>query len=148
MLPTILDKLSLTDAIYIDGRININEAAPEILMGIPALTPDLVNAIIGGRVVSTTGRAGLPPDHLNTGWLLSNGILTLNQMEAFDQVFTGGGDAWRVQAIGYFDAGGPAARIEAIIDATQIPAQVVYLRDLTDLGRGYTPHILSLGNNY
>ena len=44
---------------------------------------------------------------------------------------------YRVQAIGYFDAGGPSARLEAVIDTNGGRPRIVYWRDLTELGRGY-----------
>jgi hypothetical protein len=37
------------------------------------------------------------------------------------------------------------ARIEAVIDGTQYPPQVIFQRDLTDLGRGYTAQLLTTG---
>ena len=41
------------------------------------------------------------------------------------------------------DGGGPVARIEAVIDATQNPPQPLFYRDLTDLGRGYSLPIVT-----
>ena len=51
---------------------------------------------------------------------------------------TCGGDVYRIQAIGYFDDGGVSARIEAIIDASTQPATVLFWRDISHLGRGFT----------
>jgi hypothetical protein len=36
------------------------------------------------------------------------------------------------------------ARVEAVIDATQIPPQVVFMRDLTELGRGFSNSLLPI----
>jgi hypothetical protein len=36
-------------------------------------------------------------------------------------------------------------RVEAVIDATQKPPQVVFMRDLTELGRGFSAQLLTTG---
>ena len=50
---------------------------------------------------------------------------------------TSGGAAHRAQIVGYFESGGPPARIEVILDASTVPARLVFWRDITHLGRGY-----------
>jgi hypothetical protein len=55
---------------------------------------------------------------------------------------TGGGNVYRAQVIGYSDQGGPAVRIEAVIDATAKPPKIMFWRDLSHLGRGYTVETL------
>jgi hypothetical protein len=44
-----------------------------------------------------------------------------------------------VQVLGYFDQGGPAVRLEAIIDVNSGYPRIVMVRDLTELGRGLPP---------
>ena len=80
----------------------------------------------------------LDTSHSFATWLLSDGLVTLNQMKKFEQYVTCGGDVYRVQAIGYFDDGGVAARIEVILDASTQPATVLFWRDISHLGRGFT----------
>ena len=144
-LPIIIEKLSLTDAPYIDGRVNINFACREILIGLPNMTDALVDSIIAEQTKGSSGSTGLdiPPDRLIAGWLVLNGTLTINQLEKLDPLITGRGDVFHVQSVGYFDGGGPMARVEAIIDGTQDPPQVIFMRDLTELGRGFTAMQLS-----
>jgi hypothetical protein len=139
--PIIFDKLTLTDAAYIDGRVNINTAPRELVAGLPNMTPDLADSIVAEQTKATAGSAGLdvPADHLIAGWLVLNGTLTINQLESLDPLITGRGDVFHVQSVGYFEGGGPMARVEAIIDGTQDPPQVIFMRDLTELGRGFTP---------
>jgi len=145
-LPIIIDKLTLTDQPYIDGRVNINFAPREILLGLPNMTEALVDSIIGEQthVSSSSSGADVSPDRLIAGWLVLNGTLTINQLQSLDPLVTGRGDVFHVQSVGYFDGGGPMARVEAIIDGTQDPPQVIFMRDLTELGRGFTPAQLSI----
>ncbi len=48
-----IDKLSLVDDPFIQGRINVNQAPYEVLMGVPNMTDQLARQIVGPR---TTGR--------------------------------------------------------------------------------------------
>ena len=80
-----------------------------------------------------------------SAWLLLEDIVDLEQIGTLDPYITGGGDVYRTQIVGYYDAGGPLTRLEAVIDATQAPPQIVLVRDLTGLGWGYTSQQLNLG---
>ena len=44
---------------------------------------------------------------------------------------------YRFQVVGYFEDGGPTARIEVVVDANNGRPRVLYRRDLSDLGRGF-----------
>jgi DNA uptake protein ComE-like DNA-binding protein len=133
-LTKIMDALATDDSPTIPGRININLASKVVLMSIPGMTDDLAAKIIANRTMD--------PKDADTGhqyptWIMAEGLVTLDQMKKFLPYITCGGDVYRVQAIGYFDDGGPAARIEAIIDASNQPVRVLFWRDITHLGRGY-----------
>jgi hypothetical protein len=53
-----------------------------------------------------------------------------------------GGDVYRVHSVGYFDEGGQSARVEAVLDASDEEVRVVFWRELTNLGRGFSPLVL------
>jgi hypothetical protein len=83
---------------------------------------------------------------LNTGWLVVNGLISnINTLEQLDPFITGRGDVFHVQSVGYFEGGGPMARVEALIDATLDPPQIIFMRDLTELGRGFSASLLTIG---
>jgi hypothetical protein len=52
---------------------------------------------------------------------------------------------YRIQSIGYFEKGGPVARVEAVVDTNPInpglpgSPRILYYRDLTELGRAIDP---------
>jgi hypothetical protein len=139
LLTNLMDNCTINSSPVIPGRININQAPKVILAGIPGLTADMVDQIISRRVVN-------PKDADATRryetWLMDEGIVTLDQMKALMPFVTGGGSVFRAQVIGYFDEGGPAARLEVVIDATATPPRVVFWRDISHLGRGYPVEIL------
>lgn len=145
-LPDMFDKLTTVDGPYIEGRININLAGREILQGIPNMTESLLQTILAAQMTSSTGESlsSQSADHATTGWLVFQNLMTLSQLAQFDPFLTARGDMFHAQVVGYFDSGGPVTRIEAVIDSTHFPPQPVFLRDLTDLGRGYSPSLLGI----
>ncbi|MBT4868204.1 MAG: hypothetical protein HON53_24120 [Planctomycetaceae bacterium] len=136
-LPTLLDKLSTSSEEFIEGRINIAQAPREVLLAIPDIDEQVVEAIIGAQAAGDSSAFDSGGPRSTTGWLLNEGLVELEEMRTLDRYMTSRGDVYRVQSVGYFEAGGPATRLEAIIDATQDPPKIVSIRDLTDLGIGY-----------
>lgn len=147
-LPPLFDTLAISTAETIEGRINVNQARREVLYGIPNMPPEVADAIANSQQVGGNGEplADQVAVRGTTGWLLINGIVTdsadgtltaISQMRLLDKYITARGDVYRVQALGHFDQGGPVARVEAILDATKLPATVKQHRDLSLLGAGY-----------
>ena len=138
-LPEMIDLLTTTSEEYIIGRININEARPEVLYGIPGMTEELATSIVGSQMIGANGEPleDAIASHATTGWLLMEDLVDLEQMRELDEWLTTRGDVHRAQVVGFFDEGGPFTRIEAVVDATQTPPAVVLMRDLSALGRGY-----------
>jgi hypothetical protein len=139
-LPDLIDKISTHGADqYIEGRININQAHKEVLVGLPSMTEEIAHHIVSGQ---RRGSGGEPlPESDNsrttTAWLYQEKIVDLPTLRTLEPYITCRGDVFRMQVMGHFDGGGPVVRVEAIIDATQNPPQPIFFRDLTDLGRGY-----------
>ncbi|MFO1005452.1 MAG: type II secretion system protein GspK [Planctomycetaceae bacterium] len=138
-LPTLLEEMSTTSAATINGRINVNQARREILLGLPDMPPDLPDQIASRQLVSSDGlpMTDLITQRATTGWLLIDGLVDLPTMQKLDKYLCARGDVFSVQSIGCFDRGGATTRIEAVIDATKKPAAVIVRRDLTRLGPGY-----------
>jgi hypothetical protein len=58
-------------------------------------------------------------------------------VKQLDKFVTARSQVYRVQSVGYFDQHGPTARVEAVIDTNQGRPRIVYLRDLTEMGRAF-----------
>lgn len=137
--PLLLDTFALTENSFLEGRINVNEARREVLTGLPEMTPQIADAIISARTGPGGQAVSEDPDRRTTAWVVARGIIDLPTMRKLDKYLTGRGDVFKVHSVGFFDGGGPSARVEAVIDGTASPAKVVFFRDLSDLGRGYAP---------
>ena len=139
--PLVLQTLSTSADPSIPGRININTASREVLLSVPGLEETTVDSILAVR--SPSGSSGQAIFD-TSGWLLAENLVELSEMRELDRYLTGGGDVYRVQSVGFFDAGGISVRLDAVLDATELPPRLLFQRDLTHLGRGYSPDIIQL----
>ena len=138
-LPKLMDNVTAYAEKTISGRININQASRTVLLAIPGMTSDAVDQIVAGRVPDLVEA---DPSQLYETWVLTEGIVTLEEMKQMMPHICTGGSVFRAQIVGYFDDGGPSARIEVVLDATNQPPSVVFWRDMTNLGRGYPLEVL------
>ncbi|QDT29818.1 General secretion pathway protein K [Gimesia panareensis] len=138
-LPILHDLLTTTKNQYIEGRIQISEARLETLLGIPEMDETLAHAIVNAQMTVTNGAASteISQARQTTGWLVIEGLTTIEQMRKLAPYICSGGDVFHVQSLGYFGQSGQMTRMEAIIDGTFIPPRITYVRDLSNLGAGY-----------
>ena len=134
--PKLSAVLGTVEVQVVEGRVNVNEARPEVLLGLPGMTPQIVQYIVAERGGSA-GPAEESADRRTTAWLVQRSFVDLPTMRKLDKYLTGQGAVFRVRSVGFFDAGGPVVRVEAVIDGTTSPAKIVSSRELTQLGRGY-----------
>lgn len=135
-LPKLLDLTTTSTSEKIVGRVNVNLAPREVLLAVPGIDETLADEIVSKRTSLYDPTS--PGDQRQATWLLTEGLVTLEQLKALDPMITGGGDVYRGQVIGFFDEFGAAARAEFVIDATSRPARLLCWKDLKHLGRGYT----------
>ncbi len=132
-LPKLLEYTTTRTDFEIVPRINVNNAPPEVLLGLPGLTQTDVDAM-------TNARGALDPTDPATitgAWLVTQANMTAAKFLNLEKYITGRTMTYRVHSVGYFGRGGPRARIEAVIDVNQNHPRIVYYRDVTDLGRGF-----------
>ena len=132
-LPDLFDNLTVNSDEVIPGRVNINQAPRAVLEGLPGMPPEVIDLIVSTR--------DFEPDSTRPGrqqgtWLLTEGIVDLEGMQELEPFVTGGGNVYRTQAIGFFDAEGGAARVQVVIDATGETPVLRRRKELTPLGVG------------
>ncbi len=138
LLPKMLDKTTVRQAIEMVPRINVNTAPREVLMGVPGMTDDIASKIITQRPQNLPTEVGT----VSGAWLITTNTLPAAQYKQMEKFLTGSTMVYRVQSIGYFKGGtGPAARMEAVIDTNQGAPRFLFVRDLSDLEnpRGFQP---------
>jgi len=139
-LPGLLDRTTTVRESIIRGRVNVNLAPREVLLGVPGLDPPTVD-----RIIATRGRRfGQSGAERHAVWLLLEQIVDIAQMKELLPYVTGGGDVFRAQVVGFHGDSGLSARAEVVIDATVSPPRQIYWKDVSLLGRGYTLDVLGV----
>lgn len=145
-LPLLMENLTAGGQDVIPGRLNVNQAPRVLLEGISqalptALPPQAVEQILANRSFEP---AIDQPDQVYETWLLTTGVVTLEEMKQLMPLVTSGGDIYRAQVVGYYEAEGPLTRLEAIIDRSGAMPEVSAVRDLSPLGAGFTASQLGI----
>ncbi len=138
-LPLMMDNLTATAEEVLPGRLNINQAPRVLLESIPGMPLEIVEQILSVRDFEPA------PEVLNRQyetWLLVEGLVTLDQMKQLMPLVNAGGDVYRAQIVGYYEAEGPATRLEVLVDNTGVLPEVRWMIDLTPLGVGFPIDIL------
>jgi hypothetical protein len=137
-LPLMLDLLTTQGTSEIPARLNINTASQVLLSALPGLTPADVEKIVAQRP-TYLGGGSADPAYQTTAWLLTQANLSPTALASIDRYVSASSQVYRVQGFGYFDGGGPTARIEAVIDTNGGRPRLMYWRDLSELSKAYTP---------
>jgi type II secretory pathway component PulK len=133
LLPKLLDKATTVRDAEIPGRINVNTAPRAVLAALPGLSDADVQNILGRRPADWSTN----PTYQTPAWLLTEANLRRDTLRTLERYITARSQVYRVQVLGYFDGGGPTARIEAVIDTNNGRPRIIYWRDLTELGKGF-----------
>jgi type II secretory pathway component PulK len=139
-LPKLLDRTTVAPGSVIRGRVNVDLAPREVLLGVPGMDEATVARIVGSR--ASQGSSNAEAGQRHAAWLLTEGLVDLDRMKSLMPYLTTGGDAYRAQVVGFFDRSGPIVRAEMVVDATRRPARRVYWKDLRLLGSGHSRKVL------
>ena len=140
-LPKLMDLCTVQEADVIPGRVNINVASRAVLETLPGMEPAMIDRILEDRATDRQDPAD--SQGLSATWLLTKGIVTLEQMKALDPWVTTGGDVYRAQIVGFLEGEPGYSRAEIVVDATSQPARMISWKELTHLGRGFSRDVLN-----
>jgi len=135
----LLDKTSVQRGRRIAGRVNINVAARPVLLTIPAMTELFADQIISRRTVEVDPVSGF---QRHAVWILADGIVSREEMQALDPYITTGGDVFSCQIVGFFEAASPQARVEVLLDTSGRNTRLTAWQDLGPLGPGFLRSVL------
>lgn len=132
LLPAAFDLLTVTDDMFVPGRVDVNTADVRTLAAIPGIGPDHAAAMV-------TARAQLSEDErASRTWPLTRGILNDEEFEKAVDWLTTRSTQWRVrvEAAVVRGEGGEAkvlrsAVYEAVIDIASDRPRIAYLREVT-----------------
>jgi len=136
LLPLLLDQCTVVNSPELPARINVNTAPSAVLSALPGIQANDVENILAMRPDPNSTD---PPDPIyqTTAWLLTQAHMSPSTLQSLEKYITASSQVYRVQSVGYFDQGGPTARIEAVIDTNAGMPRILFWHDLTDLGPGF-----------
>ena len=157
LLPVLLDSCTTSQNADLVPRINVNTASQTVLMTLvkqnaqsttttttattttakPAgLQLADVQAIVANQPTYTSGEA-IDPMYSTPAWLVTKAGLSPTTVASIEPYITARSTVYRFQVLGYFEGGGPVTRLEAVVDTNYGRPRIVYIRNLTDLGKVY-----------
>jgi DNA uptake protein ComE-like DNA-binding protein/type II secretory pathway pseudopilin PulG len=136
LLPTLLDQCTTTSQAQIPARVNVLTAPQAVLMSLPGMDANTLQAIIANRPSPMDGGSA-DPSFQTTAWLVTQANVSPKTLQTLDKYITSRTQVYRVQSVGYFDGGGPMVRLEAVIDTNLGRPRILSYRDMTLMGRAY-----------
>ncbi len=130
-IATLFDHCTLNQAPEQYGLININTAPARVLGCIKGLPSEAIPLIIQKRGALTG------PIKSTIGWLLTEQILDSHTFSLVENQITARGRQFSIESIGFADHVGVFSRLQVVVDMRGPLAQVVYHRDITQLGLSY-----------
>jgi type II secretory pathway component PulK len=135
LLPVLFDKCTTKNQGELPAHINVNTAPQVVLSMLPGLADSEVQSILDNQPDPTQGAPD--PVYQTPAWLITKANLAPSKLSGVESYVTARSQVYRFQVVGYFEDGGPTARVEVVIDANNGRPRVLYRRDLSDLGRGF-----------
>ncbi len=135
-LPELDAALSVYETSSIPGRINVLAAPPDVLRTISCMDEEMLQQILAGR--------NSPAAQTDDAWLLTEGVITLDQLRDIAPYINNRGNTYRAQIIGYLHDGSACSRLEVVIDTSGSTPRLVMCRDLSQFGRGFSLETLGV----
>ena len=136
LLPILLDKCTTRNLPELPARLNVNTASMDTLAAMPGLTDTDIQQIISVRPAPGDGEWA-DPIYQTPAWLVTEAQLSPAKLSALEKYITAQTEVYRIQVLGYFDKGGPIARVEAVVDTNAGHPRFIYWRDLSELQKGF-----------
>lgn len=113
----LLDRVTVSEADVRLGVVNINTAPAEALAILPGLTEEEEAQILASRR-DDEPRQGI-------AWLVTENVISPQTFRRIEPLITGQSDALRVRAVGAVGDRGPLVELDAVIDATRNPPELL-----------------------
>ncbi len=156
LLPMLLDGCTTSQNPDLAPRINVNTASQTVLMTLVKQTAQTtttttttaapttpgglqitdVQAIVANQPQYTAGDP-VDPIYSTPAWLITQAGLSPTTVASIESYITARSTVYLFQVLGYFEGGGPVARLEAVVDTNYGRPRIVYIRNLTEMGKVY-----------
>jgi len=134
-LALVADELTTVSQRTLTGLVNVNTAPREVLLCLPGIDEGNVDALLAAR----SGETG---DFSSIAWVA--GVLSMSGATQVGSYITVRSYQYSADIVSISGNGRAYKRYRAVVDARQSPAQVIYWKDLTDLGWPLWPEVPAL----
>lgn len=138
-LARLLDEVTVSPGPVIVGQVDIMEAPRPVLLGVPKMSEETADRIIGRRgSQSDSGSPSGPGASRRTiAWLLTENVVDLNTLIQLQPWITVGGDCYQGQVVAFRDPLSPIFRCTVTLDATAPGVAVRNFRRWDAWGKGF-----------
>jgi hypothetical protein len=142
LLPPLLDKCTTSQSTDLPPRINVATASQTVLSSLVSDSPTGglqstdVPSIVSNQPTFTADNQ-VDPIYQTPAWLITNAGLSPDKVQSIERYVTSRSLVYSFQVLGYFESGGPVTRLEAVVDTSFGRPRIVYVRDITELGKGF-----------
>jgi type II secretory pathway component PulK len=151
LLPVLFDSCTTSQKSDLTPRINVNTAPQTVLTALTQVVTDLQDADVQTIITtrpSPTDTTAPDPTFASPAWLLLRANISSATLKKLEPYITTRTQVYRFQTVGFLDRGGPVSRMEAVVDTNMGRPRIVYLREITEVGRGFDMAALGgAGNN-
>lgn len=125
----IMDNLTADSRRVLEGRVNVDEASREVLLGIPGMDPVTADRIVASRTLIGEN----PSTRAHPAWLVEQGVVELARLKRLLPFLTSGGDVWKANIVAYFADRPQVVREEVVVDGTGSGLPQLYCKEQQDL---------------
>jgi hypothetical protein len=142
LLPPLLDKCTTSQSTDLPPRINVATASHTVLSSLVSdsttggLQDTDVQSIVSNQPTFTADNP-VDANYQTPAWLITNAGLSPATAQSIERYVTSRSLVYSFQVLGYFESGGPVTRLEAVVDTSFGRPRIVYVRDITELGKGF-----------
>lgn len=137
-LAVVLDRLTTRDggreARWL-GLVNVNSASVDVLASLPDIDENLAQRIVDERSVLSS------EERRTIAWLYGSNLVDAETFQRLAERLTARSFQVRLRCMGFRWPSGQFCTLEAVIDRSEGKSRIVYLRDLTRVGRPLTPEV-------
>ncbi len=141
-IPTLMQNATTFAGETIPGRINVMQAPRRVLAAIPGMTDDILDQLINIREFELDDPTMTDLNRQYETWLLLEGLVDLPTMRQMLPFVCCGGDVYQAEVTGFYDDGVGISRVEVIVDDTVPIPRILFWRDKTHLGAGFSNSVL------
>src|SRR5262249_53703595 len=145
LLPQLLDKCTTSQDTDLPARINVATASKTVLSTLvrdgtqqgQSIQDADVQLIIASQPTYTADNPVDLTTYQTPAWLITQAGLSPQTVQSIERYVTSRSLVYSFQVLGYFESGGPVTRLEAVVDTSFGRPRIVYVRDITELGKGF-----------